>query len=401
MPNRTGKVRTFRNGPVTRSASKTLRFTHVALRNWRNFTAVEVPLQRRGFLIGPNASGKSNFLDAFRFVLDIASVGGGFQEAVRRRGGVSKLRSLAARRYPDVTLRMKMGSDEDPAAWEYELSFNQDKLRHPLVRQEKVTRGSETLLDRPNELDRADPERLTQTYLEQVNVNREFREVAAFFEGIRYLHIVPQLVRDPERSVGRRNDPYGGDFLEQVARTQERTQRARLRRIREALSVAVPQLSELELTRDERGTPHLRGRYVHWRPLGAWQAEDQFSDGTLRLLGLLWAVLDGSGPLLLEEPELSLHPDVVRHVPQMFARVQRRTGRQIIVSTHSTDLLLDEGIGLNEVLLLQPGENGTEVRVATAFQEIMELVEAGVSLPEAVIPHTRPGRAQQLMLFGD
>jgi len=230
-------------------------------------------------------------------------------------------------------------------------------------------------------------------------VNREFREVANFFQGIRYLHIVPQLVREPERSVGRTNDPYGGDFLEQVARTPERMRGARLKRIRDALAVAVPQLSRLELTRDERGTPHLRGRYEHWRPQGAWQTEDQFSDGTLRLLGLLWAVLDGSGPLLLEEPELSLHPDVVRHIPQMFARIQRRSGRQVLVSTHSTDLLLDEGIGLNEILLLQPGENGTSVRAATAFQEIKTLVEAGVSLAEAVVPHTKPKAAHQLALF--
>jgi predicted ATPase len=70
---------------------------------------------------------------------------------------------------------------------------------------------------------------------------------------------------------------------------------------------------------------------------------DQFSDGTLRLMGLLWAVLDGRGPLLLEEPELSLHPEVIRFIPQMFARIQRRTGRQIILSTHSADLLRDEG----------------------------------------------------------
>jgi predicted ATPase len=390
-------LETSRNGVVTRTASKTLRFTEVVLRNWRNFTQVEVPLQRRVFLIGPNASGKSNFLDAFKFLHDIASVGGGLQEAIRRRGGVSKLRSLAARRYPDVGLRMKVGTDEDAAAWEYELSFNQDRQRRTLVRRERVRRGERTILDRPDEQDRRDPERLTQTHLEQVNVNREFRDVAVFFQSIRYLHIVPQLVREPERSVERANDPYGGDFLEQLARTTERTRGARLRRIREALSVAVPQLSDLELTRDERGTPHLRGRYAHWRPLGAWQTEDQFSDGTLRLLGLLWVVLDGSGPLLLEEPELSLHPDVVRHVPQMFARVQSRTGRQIIVSTHSTDLLLDEGIGLDEVLLLQPGDNGTEIRAAKAFQEVRELVEAGVSLPEAVIPHTRPRQGWQLM----
>jgi superfamily II DNA or RNA helicase len=66
------------------------------------------------------------------------------------------------------------------------------------------------------------------------------------------------------------------------------------------------------------------------------------SDGTLRLIGLLWAMLEGTGPLLLEEPELSLHPEVVRLIPQMFARMQRRSGQQVVVSTHSTDLLRDD-----------------------------------------------------------
>jgi predicted ATPase len=71
----------------------------------------------------------------------------------------------------------------------------------------------------------------------------------------------------------------------------------------------------------------------------------------------------------LEEPELSLHPDVVRFVPQMFARIQRRLGRQVLISTHSSDLLRDEGIGLDEVLLLEPGEEGTSVRPANDFAE--------------------------------
>src|SRR6266498_1666362 len=136
--------------------------------------------------------------------------------------------------------------------------------------------------------------------LQQVNVNRKFRAVAELFASVRYLHIVPQLIREPDRSAGRRNDPYGGDFLEQVARTVEKTLKGRLRRIQDALRVAVPQLKELELWRDARGAPHLRGKYEHWRPQGAWQTEEQFSDGTLRLLGLLWAILDGTGPLLLE-----------------------------------------------------------------------------------------------------
>jgi predicted ATPase len=352
-------------------------------------------------LVGPNASGKSNLLDVFRFLHDIVSVGGGFQQAVNKRGGVSSIRCLAARQNPDIVLRVELEGEEVEGIVGYELRFAQDKLRRPLVKSERVTRDNVEILNRPSPEDEADPERRTQTYLEQVNVNREFRDIADFFASVRYLHIVPQLVREPDRSVGRRNDPYGGDFLEQLARTQEKTQKARLRQIQKALAVAVPQLTEIELYRDEKGTPHLRGKYEHWRPQGAWQKEDQFSDGTLRLIGLLWAVLDGRGPLLLEEPELSLHPEVIRYVPQMFARIQRRTGRQIILSTHSADLLRDEGIGLDEVFLLAPGREGTEVNAASNFAEIRELLEGGVTLPDALMPRTKPDRAQQLPLFGD
>ncbi|MCX7049886.1 MAG: AAA family ATPase, partial [Candidatus Sumerlaeota bacterium] len=46
--------------------------SHVRLKNWRNFREVDVALGNRVFLVGPNASGKSNFLEVFRFLQDIA-----------------------------------------------------------------------------------------------------------------------------------------------------------------------------------------------------------------------------------------------------------------------------------------------------------------------------------------
>lgn len=377
------------------------RFASVRLSNWKNFPEVDQPLQSRVFLVGPNASGKSNFLDAFRFLRDVASVGGGFQSAVNRRKGVSGIRCLSARRHPNVVLDVTVGNDERPDQWRYRLEFTQDNNQVPRVKHERVWRDGEGILARPLPEDEEDAERLTQTYLEQVNTNREFREVHEFLGALRYLHVVPQLVREPDRSVGRSNDPYGGDFLEQIALTQDRTQKSRLERIRKALLVAVPQLLEIQLDRDERGTPHLRGRYEHWRPQGAWQSEDQFSDGTLRLLGILWALLDGWGPLLLEEPELSLHPDVVRILPQLFARLERRSKRQVLVTTHSPDLLADTGIGLDEVLLLVPGPEGTEVRAASTIQEVPDLLKGGLSLAEAILPLARPREIQLLLGFAE
>jgi predicted ATPase len=214
---------------------------------------------------------------------------------------------------------------------------------------------------------------------------------------------VPQLIRDPER-YGRRNggqDPYGGDFLEHLARIQKdqkRTFDSRLRRINDALRVAVPQAKQLQLEKDETGRPHLRGLYEHWRPDAGWQSEDQFSDGTLRLLGLLWSVLDGSGPLLLEEPELSLHEAIVRHLPAVMWKATRKTRRQLFVSTHSPSLLSDRSIAAEEVLLLRPTREDALVAAASDNAEIRALLEGDITIGDAVLPRVAPAHPDQLLL---
>lgn len=395
-------------------ALRNLRITHFELQNWRNFRQVDVELADRAFLVGPNASGKSNFLDAIRFLGALVRDGGGLQQAVKERGGVSSLRALAARRNPEIGISVALGIGGDNTGsngtgretrWRYELLLTHDKSHdnRPVITHERVLDATgKLILDRPDERDETDPERLAQTAIEQVTANRDFREVHAFFKDVRYLHIVPQLVREPDRSVGHTNDPFGGDFLRQIAETPKRQRDARLRRIQRALQVAVPQLEELQLVRDPKNNAwHLQGRYTHWRKQGAWQTEAEFSDGTLRLLGLLWALLDGQGPLLLEEPELSLHPDVVRHVPRMLARTQRasRTRRQVFLSTHSPDLLADPGIGLDEVLLLIPANEGTTVEPASEEEQIRTLLASGSTMADAVLPRTAPAGSSQLALF--
>ena len=87
--------------------------SRLVLRNWRNFRAVDVPLGERVFIVGPNASGKSNLLDVFRFLRDVAKPGGGLQAAIGRRGGLSKIRCLSARREPDVEIELDFSEGGD------------------------------------------------------------------------------------------------------------------------------------------------------------------------------------------------------------------------------------------------------------------------------------------------
>lgn len=380
-----------------------MRFTKLQLEHWRNFTHVDVALQNRMFLIGANATGKSNLLDVFRFLRDIVRVGGGLEKAVDDREGVSLLRHIPAKASDNVVIDVSLGEDEQEE-WRYRLAIGQDAESRPILREEKVWNAAgDLILERPDKHDADDMELLHQTYLEQTSSNREFRDIAKFFESIRYYHIMPLLVREPERSKGHTSDPYGGDFLEQVMNLPGEIRDTRLQRIQNVLNVAVPQLRELQLGfgTDNRGSPHLIGIPGGLPSKVTWQTEANFSDGTLRLIGLLWALLDEGGPLLLEEPELSLHVGIVRYIPALMATLQIERPRQIFVSTHSDALLRDESIAPDEVLILRPTSDDTSVELGKDIAVVKQLVDAGLTIAEAALPITQPNETYRLSSMGE
>lgn len=382
--------------------------TKIRLKNWRNFRKVDVNLRERVYLIGPNASGKSNFLDVLRFLRDIANPkGGGLQKAVQDRGGITKLRCLLARKDPEILIEVELSEKVDnPPIWQYTLGFRSEGKgpQRLIISKERVEdlKSGKVLLDRPDTADSSDPDRKTQTHLEQINTNKEFREVADFFASVTYLHLVPQLLKYPDQfgTYPLENDPFGQTFLNRIAKTTEKTQNARLKKINEVLKICVPNMSNLQFKRDEiTGTPHLQAKYEHWRPDAGWQREDQFSDGTLRLLGIMWSLLEGDSLLLLEEPELSLNEDIVRQIHTLISKIQRQAKyrRQVFISTHSEALLEDKSIDPREVIRLEPTQNGTNA--VESSDEEKDLISAGYSVAEILLPKTRPNQVNQLSLF--
>jgi len=378
------------------------------LKNWRNFKHIEVDLRERVFVIGPNAAGKSNLLDAFRFLRDVARPeGGGLQRAVKDRGGLTKLRSLLARRDPEVAITVELSERiDEPPIWRYVLGFKSEGkgLQRVIVSREKAENLQRKIapLDRPDDKDRADTERLTETGLEQVNANKDFREIAQFFSSLTYLHLIPQLLKHSELGgaapIG--GDPFGQSFLERIAKTTERTRDARLRKIEAALRTCVPNMRDLKFDRDKAtGTPHLLALYEHWRPDAGWQREDQFSDGTLRLLGIMWSLLEGDSLLLLEEPELSLNESIVRQIPPLLWEMQRKAKhrRQVFVTTHSEALLRHSSIEPRDVVRLKPTSNGTIVDSPT--KDELALVQAGYTVAEVIASKVHPDNVEQLSIF--
>ncbi len=383
-----------------------MQVTRVRLKNWRNFRTFDAPMRDVTYILGPNASGKSNFLDVFRFLRDVSKpAGGGLQAAVIARGGISKLRCLHARRDPEVCIDVELSDspDDENPKWRYVLGFKPEGkgAQRILVSKEEVWHENKSLFSRPDRKDNNDSVLLTQTRLEQIAANAEFRDLADFFGSITYLHLVPQLLKFADQLGGRplENDPFGQGFLERIAKTTERVRNTRLKKIGEALTLAVPQFRELRFVKDDSGHPHLEALYAHHRPNAGWQSEEHFSDGTLRLLGLLWAFLDGSSMLLLEEPEISLNDAVVKEIPLIIQRMQknRKTKRQVVVSTHSEALLSNPGIDGRGVILLEATADGSTGRILKT--EETSALEAGLSVAEVVLPKTRPSSVNQLGLW--
>ena len=278
--------------------------------HWRNCHGqVDMPLAPRMFLLGPNASGKSNVLDALRFLRDTADQG--LQAAIGSRGGMGAIRCLHARRPPGFTLAVTVGNKTQPAQWKYSLQVRNHPQKHvPEVVAESVTDAQgHQVLCRPTPEDEADPDRLRQTHLEQVVANQKFRPLTEFLTSIRYLHVVPQLMRDLERSAGRRNDPFGADLLETIAATPQRSLTA-----------------------------------------------------------------------------------LVSRLPSLMTRLYRRSPRQLLITTHSPHLLNDPGIGLDEVHLLKPGPQGTEMIPAMDHQPTASLYseDGQLSLGEILMPAVDP-----------
>lgn len=383
-----------------------MQVTRVKLKNWRNFRSFDAPMRDVTYVLGPNASGKSNLLDVFRFLRDVSKpAGGGLQAAVLDRGGISKLRCLHARRDPEVCIEVELSDspDDEVPNWRYVLGFKSEGkgAQRILVSKEEVWHEGKRLFSRPDKDDNKDSVLLTQTRLEQIAANAEFRELAEFFGSITYLHLVPQLLKFADQLGGRplENDPFGQSLLERIAKTTERVRKTRLKKISEALTLAVPQFKELRFIKDDSGHPHLEALYSHHRPNAGWQSEEHFSDGTLRLLGLLWALLDGSSMLLLEEPEISLNDAVVKEIPLIIQRLQknRKPKRQVLISTHSEALLSNPGIDGRGVLLLEATADGSIGR--TLQEDEASALEAGLSVAEVVLPKTRPSSVNQLGLW--
>lgn len=356
-----------------------MRFTRLKLSCWRNFPNVEIPLGERLLIFGPNGSGKSNLLDSLQFLFDLVSPGGGLWNAVQRRGS-QYLRSLQAPAGHDIKIEVDLRINEEP--WKYALSFAIDKQGEPRVRSEIVQRGRHKLLRRPEGDDRREPSRLTQTHLEQAGAS------ASLLPLVEALRSAPML----------RVQTSASALQQTILATPKRSREARLRRVLETVRGVWPRLERLSLEQEEQGRAlQLIAKIDRGRAATRYPVE-LLSPGQIHLLSLLWNVSEGTGPLLLEDPERGLHPEVVGHLLSLLSMISSPP-RQLLLCTHAERILDDNHVTPSEILLLHSSPDGTFVELAAEDTQVRSVAAEDGSLGPIIAARTGPSHDSQISLF--
>ena len=375
-------MQNYRRGP-------NFQITRVWAKNFRSIADVSFEMDSLTVLVGPNASGKSNLLDILRFIRDalrfdlevaIAFRNGmegvmrhevedgdlevevGIAAVVRNHRSESgynsveygfTITSLGNGRYKVSSEYGKVRIGDDSVVVEFRIEDG--SLKAPEFLLHKVSRQA-SFSDDDSDFDTnnlAFPTifRMSRPFIaldeergaHEESLYRGLSELHRNLTGMRFYHIFPNTLREPQRLSNTPILEEDATNLASIIREMDRGSQgaALMERLREWLRLLIPGVSDLRV--------ELVGGYLVVRlkhdaiPGGPWLDLSMESDGTVRLLGLLVALYQRQSlprrlPVVgIEEPELTVHPGALAVLADVLNEAARRT--QVIVTTHSPDFI--------------------------------------------------------------
>jgi predicted ATPase len=361
----------------------------IKIRNFKSIAYCDVELGPLTILVGRNGSGKSNFLDAIRFVGE--SLGGELAEAIDERGGWSSV----IHQPNDGTARLSMQlilalSPELDADYEVEIANYPKKFNSYSVEREclrfhhvdgQVKPGFDWRLE-ARKLVSSIPfldwtEQTDRLFLKRLSEWPDYSDVFDSLASIRALNMnhldFKEMRRPQNRSKDHLIDESGSKLAEVAYRIQEGDPWF-WKRVTGYLCAMTPMLRQVKA--ESLGDDN----YVHLKFIesSAERGQDSstpnieriltaasMSDGTLRALATLVAInplASGGNPVRLvgvEEPESGLHPAAAGVL--MSALREAAGSRQIVVTTQSDDLLDRYDPETDRLLVAEMRDGATDI----------------------------------------
>jgi len=348
--------------------------TRVTLKNYKSIAACDVNLGPLTFLVGPNGAGKSNFLDALRFVTD--SLRSSVEHALRERGGINDVRRRSGGHPNHFGLRLlfrlpsgqvgryafRIGA-RPQGGFEVQDEGCEIHSGEALGESHFYRIKSGEVVSISQQGPAASIDRL---YLVSASGLPPFRPVYEALSRMGFYSLNPDRIRDLQSPDAGQLLARDGSNITSVLTQLKRSNPGRKQRIEEYLSKVVPGVHGVDVRAvGPKETLEFRqqvaGSRDPWRFMAA-----NMSDGTVRALGILVALFqtgNGTGvhvPLVgIEEPEIALHPAATGLLLDCLTEASRST--QVIVTSHSPDLLDDERVDAESLLSVYAEGGSTHI----------------------------------------
>lgn len=345
--------------------------TRVQLKNYKSIAATDVRLPQVAFLVGPNGCGKSNFLDALRFIADALNTS--LDQALRTRGGV------------DLVLR-KPADGEAPFGFRLQFDLAASRGWYALTIRANAEDGYEICREECHLVERdgrrehffrvecgqvvaasiakAPPAAADRLYLVNASGFKQFRPAFDALAGMRFANPVPERMRpiQPPGSATSLNRDCS-NVASVLGGLEKRCPNTK-RRVDDYLGGIVPLIAETgRWPKDTDETV----RFLQQVGDGKIRLPaSSMSDGTLRALGVLLALFQGAGQeeaavrlVGIEEPEAGQHPGAVEVLADAIREAALHT--QVIVTSHSPELL--DGIANESIIAVAAHQGATRFGV--------------------------------------
>lgn len=383
----------------------------IKIRNYRSIEHVVVELAPFTVVVGPNGSGKSNFADAFVFARDIANDA---STAVQNRGGIAGVRRWRTGRPADVYIELAVAATREELYTDYayhlftltskregQWGFKQESIGEVVGSQhslsmERNRHGAKLHVPNEQQWDEHELD-VSETTSAMLLVRQLVRfQRAAGLRNVRRYRLNPETMRQPQLATERtRLDESGANIA--VAIRSLRQKKAQWDSVLLAMRKLVPGLVDIS---DGALGRYLGVQFFQRQASGevAEFAATEMSEGAMRALGILVAAQQMSRDelLILEEPEVSIHPGAAAVLFEFLKQASRRGA--VLLTTHSAELL---DAAKDEEILVCDYRDGV-THVGPMEREQRRLVEDGLlsaaelmrseplrieGMPPDVIPH--------------